>query len=215
MKKLIFQFFKEQPLFHGDERDTLGVQIVPYSIRTVSNYAQRIGADYKFVSNRKFNHLPSVHSEKLQCLMETGYDKVLALDTDIIIPPDTEIDIFNEYRHSQLALRGSPKHLGLMSRINGGVVLWDKQTIELVQPMLNELLQLNTKRDLMWHDEHFIQSCWMEYDIGVTGLKWEWNRNGEEYHDWKQPAYFIHYGAVTEARLAFDKKHWDDRLCGF
>jgi len=49
----------------------------------------------------------------------------------------------------------------------------------------------------------------------VTGLKWEWNRNGEEYHDWKQPAYFIHYGAVTEARLAFDKKHWDDRLCGF
>ena len=113
MKKLIFQYYFDDKLFL-DKRDDIGKAILPYSIKSVMAYAQKIGADYKLCANRNFPHLP-IQCEKLRVLEEKNYDKILVVDTDVIIPQSITINIFNEYRDVKLALRGSPPPLRFMS----------------------------------------------------------------------------------------------------
>lgn len=212
MKKLVFQYYFKEKLFL-DERDDIGKDILPYSMKSVMAYAQKIEADYKLCTNRNFPHL-SIQCEKLRVLEEKDYDKILVVDTDVIIPQSITINIFNEYRDAKLALRGSPPPLRFMSSINSGVVIWDKEIINLLQEDYKELFDKNFHRRSfkVWHDENFIQECWVKHDFEITPLDKKWNCNGEEFHDWNHKANFIHYGADERARLVFKEEYWKDKL---
>ena len=212
MKKLIFQYYFEHPVFN-DKRDDVGKVILPYSIKSVMAYAQRIGADHKLYTDRKLPLL-GPNFEKLRALAETEYDKVLVIDTDIIIPKETSSNIFEEYKDSKLALRCSPKHLGYMSSINSGVVLWDKELMELLQQDYYDLFKdIMPRKDIgLWNDEKFIQECYMKHGFDFTPIDWVWNCHGEEFHDLNHIAYFIHYGSTERDRFIFDEKYWVDKL---
>ena len=212
MKKLISQYYFETE-YYGGIRDEVGKVILPYSIKSAEAYALRVGADYKLYTDQNLPHL-AVQCEKLRALTETEYDKVIVIDADIIIPKELEKNIFEEYKDSKLALRCSPKHLGYMSVINGGVVLWDKELIELLQQDYYDLFKnITPRKDIAWwNDEKFIQECFMIHGFDFTPIDWAWNCTGEEFHDWKRKAYFIHYGTCDRARLVFDEKYWVDKL---
>jgi len=219
MKKLIFQYYfevNETWEYYGGIWDEYGKAILPYSIKSVKEYAKRIGADYKLCTDRKLPHL-RVECEKLRALSETEYDKVLVIDTDIIIPKEIEKDIFEEYKDSKIALRCSPKHLGYMTKLNGGVVLWDKEMIEFLQQDYYDLANnivppVNDGSAIPNNDEKFIQECFMTHGFEFTPIDWAWNCDGEEFHEHGNKAYFIHYGTSERVRLIFDETYWVDKV---
>ena len=53
------------------------------------NYAEKIQADFHIIRQRKFSHLP-IPFEKYQLFhLLKGYDRVLFLDTDVVVRPDS------------------------------------------------------------------------------------------------------------------------------
>lgn len=170
------------------------------TIPTIRAYAEKIGADYIIIQDRKYPDFPPTY-EKMQ-IFELGqdYDFCLLIDADFIIDinaPDFTLGILPGYVGVMEAFnadnmfemdeyfKNDGRNLGLVSNF----VLTDRQTHKLWEPlnMTWDEARIKTKREFII-DEYTISRNLAKYKLNFTGLN----------YDDEIKKLFHHIGATTQ-----------------
>jgi lipopolysaccharide biosynthesis glycosyltransferase len=100
-RNLIVQFFVSVDKYEDPTYNQIGVneELYKYSTISVKQYANRIGAEYKLITQPKINWIHPTF-ERFDLFFNDEwwqeYDHILYLDTDVIVWP-TAPDVFKEY----------------------------------------------------------------------------------------------------------------------
>lgn len=105
MKNCVVQFHIPAERFSNPSYNNIGVneQLMKYSLYSVEQYANRVGADYRLIQQKKINWIHPTF-ERFDLFFNNewydNYDNILYLDTDLIVWPDAP-DIFEMYPNNK------------------------------------------------------------------------------------------------------------------
>ena len=194
------------------------------SLRSIQQYAQRIGVPLVMITNRDYSlAVPKVpHLEKLQAIdLLDYYDRVLCLDLDILVNPLAP-DIFKAYPWAHLTYGYDEGYLSWIADdvrlfekrfkvdfppgqgdwkrlLNGGVMLWS-QSARVISKLFDPE-QFYASFDNTAGEQSWVNTMMVAHDVkcGYLDQKWNWCPYADAAHyPNRLHANFIHYASDGE-----------------
>jgi lipopolysaccharide biosynthesis glycosyltransferase len=194
---LIVQFFVSVENYAEPSYNQIGVnqELYKYSTLSVEQYAKRIDADYKLVSQPKLNWVHPTF-ERFDLFFNDdwweNYDHILYLDTDVIVWPNAP-NIFVEYPskdnfkpvydriarknslsfHKNLAkgtcLEKFAPEILRTSRFNAGVFMLNKKSVDKIKSYLDY-------KNLQGDDNEQLIYAMLESGVKIETMDWKYNK---------------------------------------
>lgn len=219
MKKLLVTF----------DIDNYTKKITDITYPYMKSYAEKIDADFKIITDRKFLDQPIIY-EKFQVYdLSKNYDWTILIDCDAIIHPNCpditevynkDVVIFNSY--DLYPLRFKHNNYTRRDGRNIGAPPWfsafSDWTRHLWKPYsnptkyLNEINLVHTEKNFGYEKEHILTDYLVSRNIAKYGLKVKTVLHDmfASYPANGYPLFFIHeYSVSQEIKIKFLRK-WDD-----
>ena len=218
-KNLIVQFFVSVEKYSDPTYNQIGIneELYNYSTISVKQYAKRIGADYKLITEPKINWVHPTF-ERFDLFFNDEwwkqYDNILYLDTDVITWP-TAPNVFAEYPstqsfkpvfdriarkntleyHKQRAkgtcLEKFDANILQANRFNAGVFMLNKHCVDMMRPFLDY-------KKIKGDDNEQLIYAMLESNVEVDKMDWKYNKkNGTD-------CYFGHAAGQQKFRTKYD-----------
>lgn len=228
-KNLIVQFFVSVEKYSDPTYNQIGIneELYKYSTISVEQYANRIGVDYKLITEPKINWVHPTF-ERFDLFFNDEwwkqYDNILYLDTDVIAWP-TAPNVFEQYPstqsfkpvfdriarkntleyHTQRAngtcLEKFDADVLKANRFNAGVFMLNKHCVDMMRPFLD---YKNIKGD----DNEQLIYAMLESKVEVDKMDWKYNKkNGTNCyfgHAAGQQKFRTNYDMLEKAKEIFD-----------
>jgi len=226
---LIVQFFISTDGYANPGYNQIGVneELYIYSTKSVRQYAEKIGVDYKLCTSPKINWIHPTF-ERFDLFFNEAwwkqYDHILYLDTDVIVWPNSP-NVFEEYPsletfkpvHDRIANKNTMAYhkdraldtclekfdpaVLQRDRFNAGVFMLNQCAVETMKPHLDY-------RNLRGDDNEQLIYAMLESGVGVEKMDWKYNKkNGIKCyfgHASGQKKFQSNYGMLNEAKKLFD-----------
>lgn len=202
--------------------DNYQPELCKITIPTIKFYSQRIGAEFKEITERKFFEFPPTY-EKMQIYeLGKGYDRVACIDADYMIHPQAPdllsgmsdgyvgcleaYDVRHQFKTKGTAFEKDGRYIGLATNF----VVTTKETHDVWKPLKEswEKIKKEIKREFI-ADEYCVSLNLAERGYKFTGLNFSPNCQ-----DW-----FVHLGVTTNvidpkfvSRALIIQKHWQEKL---
>jgi len=228
-KNLIVQFFMSVDNYDAPTYNSIGVneELYHYSVKSVRQYARKIGVDYRLCTTPKINWIHPTF-ERFDLFFNEAwwekYDHILYLDTDVIVWPNSP-NVFEQYpsldtfkpvqdriadkntlpyhkeRANGTCLEKFDSAVLKRSRFNAGVFMLNQTAVEIMKPHLD---YHNLKGD----DNEQLIYAMLESGVGVERMDWRYNKkNGTNCyfgHASGQKKFQPNYSMLTQAKKIFD-----------
>jgi hypothetical protein len=228
-KKLIVQFFVPAKQYADPTYNQIGVneELYKYSTLSVEKYADKIGCDYKLITEPKINWVHPTF-ERMDLFFNDKwwekYSHILYLDTDVIVWPSSP-NIFEEYPsldtfkpvmdriarkntllyHKQRAKDTCLEEFDPLvlqsARFNAGVFMLTKNAVDRMKSHLNY-------KELKGDDNEMLIYAMLKSNVKVEKMDWRYNKkNGTSCyfgHAMGQQKFKKDYDMLRLAKEMFD-----------
>jgi len=204
-------------------------EITDFTYPYMQSYANKIDADFKIITERKFKDQP-INIEKFQLYdLSKDYDWTMFIDADAIIHPNCpdvtevynkDVVIFNGY--DLYPLRFKPNNYTRRDKRNIGACTWfsvfSDWTRHLWKPYenpINYVDQINLihkEINFGYFPEHILDDYLVSRNIAKYGLKVKTVLNDmfASYPKDKYPLFFIHEYCISQEEKIEYLKYWDN-----
>ena len=197
----------------------------------MKSYANKIDADFKIITERKFPEEP-VNIEKFQLYeLSKDYDWTIFIDADAIIHPNCpdvtevynkDVVIFNGY--DLYPLRFKPNNYTRRDKRNIGAGTWftafSDWTRHLWKPYenpreyVNQIYPIHKEINFGYFPEHILDDYLVSRNVAKYGLKVKTVINDmfASYPKDGYPLFFIHQYSITEQEKLTYLRQWDNHI---
>jgi lipopolysaccharide biosynthesis glycosyltransferase len=228
-RNLVVQFFVSVEEYEDPTYNQIGVnkELYRYSTISVEQYAKKIGADYKLMTEPVINWIHPTFERFDLFFNDTWwqqYDNILYLDTDVIVWPVAP-DVFKEYPstmsfkpvYDRIARKNSLSYhkqrakdtclekfepsILQKKRFNAGVFMLNKTCVKIMKKFLDY-------KNLNGDDNEQLIYAMLESNVDVDQMDWRYNKkNGTECyfgHASGQQKFKSNYDMLRIAKEIFD-----------